>query len=306
VGYASFVPELWSRVILAAEQKNLVFGSDRVANSDYEGEISGPGDSVHINQLSDPTISDYEIDQDLVYETLESGDQMLLIDQKKYFSFRIDDVDKRQAAGELQPYLEGRASYKLADTADQFLAGFYTGVAPANVLIGDDATNSSLTTANGIVVATYDDSTPADLYLKVVLPLKVKLDEALVPKQGRYIIFPPWAETLLAETKAFTAVTDMSGQPSQAFQNGVVGTLTGGFTVMSSNNAVEYDASNGGWVVQAGHSMALTFAEQIVQTEALRLQTSFSDAVRGLHVYGGKLVRPDHIAVAGVVRPAGI
>ena len=58
--------------------------------------------------------------------------------------------------------------------------------------------------------------------------------------------------------------------------------------------------------MQAGHPMALTYGEQIVQTEALRLQTTFADGVRGLHVYGAKLVRPDAIAVAGVVRPAGL
>ena len=75
---------------------------------------------------------------------------------------------------------------------------------------------------------------------------------------------------------------------------------------MASAHSIQFDQTNDGWVVQAGHPMAITFAEQIVQTEALRLQTTFADAVRGLHVSGGRLVRPDHIAIAGVIRPAGI
>ena len=123
--------------------------------------------------------------------------------------------------------------------------------------------------------------------------------------QGRYVIVPAWAEGLLEQTQAFISVTDMQGQPSQVFSEGFIGRAAG-FNIMVSNNSVEYDTENGAYVVQAGNPMALTFGEQIVQTEALRLQTSFSDAARGLHVYGPKLVRPDAIAVAGVKRPAGI
>jgi hypothetical protein len=123
--------------------------------------------------------------------------------------------------------------------------------------------------------------------------------------QGRYCILPAWAEALLEQTKAFISVTDMQGQPSEVFQEGFIGRAAG-FNIMVSNNSIEYDTTHGGYVVQAGHPMAISYGEQIVQTEALRLQTSFSDAVRGLHVYGAKLIRPDAIAVAGVLRPTGI
>jgi hypothetical protein len=148
--------------------------------------------------------------------------------------------------------------------------------------------------------------------LQVVLPLKVKLDEAYVPKKGRYLIVPPWAEALLEQTQSFVSVATPAQQ--EVFAEGLIGRVSG-FDVYTSNNSIEFDTTSsaattagagGGWVVQAGHPMAITFAEQIVQTEALRLQTTFADAVRGLHVYGARLVRPDHIAVAGVVRPAGI
>ena len=205
----------------------------------------------------------------------------------------------------MQSYLEDRAAYKLADTADQFIAGLYTNVASANILLGHDGATSSLISDNGIAPAVYggSSSAPADFYLKVVLPLKVKLDEAFVPKDGRYLVVPPWAEALLEQTQAFVSVATPAQQ--EVFSEGKIGRVSG-FDVYTSNNSVEFDQTYNGWVVQAGHPMALTFAEQIVQTEALRLQTTFADAVRGLHVYGGRLVRPDHIAVAGVVRPSGI
>ncbi len=280
-----------------------MFGGPGVVNDDYEGEISGPGTTVHITQFGDPVISDYAPNQSIVYQELDDAGQELLIDQRKYFGFTIDDVDKRQAAGDMQAYLEDRAAYKLADTADQFIAGLYTGCASANILM--NSTNSSLTPGDEIAPAVYggSSSAPADFYLKVVLPLKVKLDEAYVPKQGRYLIVPPWAEALLEQTQAFVSVATPAQQ--EVFREGLIGRVAG-FDVYISNNSVQFDVTNNGWIVQAGHPMAITFAEQIVQTEALRLQTTFADAVRGLHVYGGKLVRPDHIAVAGVIRPAGI
>jgi hypothetical protein len=305
ISVLAFRPELWSRIILAAEKKALVFGGPGICNDDYEGEISGPGTTVHITQFGDPEISDYAPNESISYQELDDAGQELLIDQRKYFGFAIDDVDKRQAAGDMQAYLEDRAAYKLADTADQFVAGLYTGVANANILLSS-GTSTLATDGSGhaIAPAAYvPDTSPADFYLKVILPLRVKLDEALVPKTGRYLVVPPWAEALLDQTQAFVSVATM--QQQQVFAEGYAGRVAG-FDVYMSNNSVQFDQANDGWVIQAGHPMAVTFAEQIVQTEALRLQTTFADAVRGLHVYGGKLVRPDHIAVAGVKRPAGI
>lgn len=302
ISVLSFKSEVWSKVILAAEKKALVFGGPGIVNDDYEGEISGPGTTVHITQFGDPEISDYAPNESIAYQELDDAGQELLIDQRRYFAFTIDDVDKRQSAGDMQAYLEDRAAYKLADTADQFLAGLYVNCAYSNILQVSSA--SSLNSNNGVAVNTYGGSTnPADFYLKVVLPLKVLLDQAYVPARGRYLVIPPWCMALLEQTQAFVSVATPAQQ--DVFANGLVGRVAG-FDVYTSNNSIEYDQSNNGWVVQAGHPMAMTFAEQIVQTEALRLQTTFADAVRGLHVYGGRLVRPDHIAVAGVKRPAGI
>jgi hypothetical protein len=204
----------------------------------------------------------------------------------------------------MQAYLEDRAAYKLADTADQFIAGLYTNCAQANILLNSFG-NSTLTIGDELAPEVYQGSSshPADFYLQVVLPLKVKLDEAYVPKKGRYLVVPPWAEALLEQTQSFVSVATPAQQ--EVFQEGLIGRVSG-FDVYTSNNSIQFDTESNGWVVQAGHPMAITFAEQIVQTEALRLQTTFADAVRGLHVYGGRLVRPDHIAVAGVIRPTGI
>lgn len=299
----NFKPEIWSKVILAALKKNLVYGTPAITNSDYDGEISGPGATVHITQFGDPSISDYAPNGTITYQQLNDAGMTMLIDQSKSFAFSVDDVDERQAAGDMQPYLEDRAAYKLADTADQYLAGFYTGVASQNIV--SNGGSSSLGAGNYFTPALYSSTHPADFYQQVLLPLKVALTQANIPLTNRYVVVPPWAEALLEQTQAFIAVTDMQGNASNVFQNGIIGRAAG-FDIYVSNNCVQYDGTNNAYAIQAGHPMALTFGEQINKTEALRLQSTFADGVRGLHVYGAKLVRPDAIAVAGVKRPAGI
>jgi hypothetical protein len=295
---ANFQPTIWSKVILAALEKSLVFGGPGVSNDDYEGDVTA-GNAVKITSFSDPTVSDYAQGTPISYDTLSDASQSLLINQQKYFGFQVDDVDRRQAAGDMQAYLEDRATYALAEKADEYLAGLYTGVDAGNVV--QNSGSSSITVGHGIAPAVGT----TDFFIKVIQPLNVKLSEALVPRQGRYLVVPPWANALLATSPAFTSVTDMSGEAAQGWQNGFIG-RAGGFDIYESQNAVKFDTTNGAWVVQAGHPMALTYAQQIEETEALRSQNQFADLVRGLHVYGAKLVRPTAIAVAGVVRPAGL
>lgn len=301
MSFVNFIPQVWSKVILAALQKKLVYGSPMVVNSDYEGEISGPGNTVHITQFGDPTVSDYKPGGTITYEQLSDAGLALLIDQAKTFSFAIDDVDRRQAAGDMQAYLEGRAAYRLADAADQFIASKYTQVAVGNTL---GSTGSPLTPLPYAGVSSH----PADFYVQVLEPLKVILDQNNVPDEDRYIVVPPWGHSLISQTQAFVSVTDMQGEPSQTFQRGFMGQVSG-FNVLKSNNTpqpVAGGAGTGVWAIQAGHPMGITYGEQITETEALRLQTTIADGVRGLHVYGAKVVRPDTCAVAYVQRPTGI
>lgn len=301
MSFRNFIPEIWSPLILSALQKKLVYGSSMVTNQDYEGDIQERGDTVHITQFGDPTVTTYTPGVALTYEQITDAGQILLIDQAKSFSFAITDVDRAQAAGKMQPYLEGRAAYKMADVADQFLAAKYTQCAANNILGSTGAPLTPLPYAGST-------SHPADMFVQVLEPLKVIMDQNDVPDEDRYITCPPWAVSLVSQTQAFVSVTDMQGDPSQVFQRGFMGQVSG-FSVLKTNNApqpVAGGAGTGVWALQAGHPMALTYAEQIASTEALRLQTDFSDGVRGLHLYGGKLVRPDCIAVAYVQRPTGI
>lgn len=267
-----FRPEIWAAELLVALRKTLVFAGPQVTNHDYEGEISAQGDTVHISSIGDPSVSDYAAGDTLTYEDLTDAGQVMTIDQAKKFSFKVDDIDKRQAKGDVMSEAMSRAAYKVADAIDQYIAGLYTGVVSANAI-----STTSITTG-------------ALAYTGLV-NLRTKLATANQPNEGRYVIVPPWYYSLLLQEDKFVRV-DASGT-SEGLRNGIVGRAAG-FDVYESNNCVNLGSND--YIVQAGTKSAISFADQIVETEALRLQTTFADAVRGLHVYGAKLVRPDAIA----------
>lgn len=268
----SFIPEIWSAKMLLSLKKALVFAQPGVSNTDYEGDISNVGDTVRIRSLSRPTISTYSKNGTITYEQLTDAQRALLIDQAKSFSFVVDDIDQAQSpGGELDGALV-EASYGLRDIADQYVASLYTGAQSANQL--------------GTVAVT-----TAALAYTQLRRLSVKLDEANVPMEGRYVVVPPWYHGLLLEDDRFVRV-DASGTDN-ALRNGIVGRALG-FDVLKSNNAPFVTGDD--YAVIAGHPSAISFAQQILNIETLRLQTTFGSGVRGLHVYGAKLVRPDSLA----------
>lgn len=278
-----FRPEIWSANLLVALRKTLVYAGPGVVNRDYEGEIQEAGDTVRITSISDPTVSTYTPNvTDITAEELTDAQRTLLIDQCKYFAFKVDDVDARQARGNVIPEAISRAAYKLADTVDQFVASLYTGVATANV-VG----------STGAAIAT--NTTPANVYDLVLIPLMVKLDEANVGREGRYAIVPSSVHGQLLRDSRFIKMNE-SGT-SEGLRNGMVGRAAG-FDIMVSNNTP--NPTGAVRVVQAGVDTAISFAEQINKTEAYRPEGGFSDAIKGLALYGSKLVRPDSLAVAYV------
>jgi N4-gp56 family major capsid protein len=268
----SFIPEIWAAVPLDTLKKSLVYAQESVVNRNYEGEIANQGDTVRIRSFSDPTITAHTKNDTITYEELTDAQRSLVIDQANRFSFMIDDVDAAQGVGgELEQALV-QASYKLRDAADQYVAGLYTGAAGANAL--------------GTVSVT-----SADLAYTQLRRLKVKLDEANVPQEGRYVVVPPWYHGLLLENSKFV---DASAYASATpIRNGEVGRALG-FDILVSNNAPLVTGDD--YAVMAGHPIAITYAEQITGVEAMRLESKYGNGVRGLHLFGSKLVRPDAIA----------
>jgi len=280
-----FRPEMWAAQLIVQLRKSLVFAGPGVVNHDYEGEIQQAGDTVHISSVGDVTIVDYNKGDTLTYNDIDDAGTTLVVDQRKAFAKKLDDVDAAQSmnGGRVMAQIMSNAAYALADIADQYVASFYTTVSAANVLT--EVTNATLTGTTG---AAYD----------VLVDLDVALDEANVPTDGRYAIVPPWYYGLLQKDPNFINA-NRSADGGKALRNGAVGRASG-FEIMESNNCASPAANKN--VIMAGTPMAISFANQIIKTEAFRLQDTFADAVRGLHVYGGKVVYPDGLAAVTVDR----
>lgn len=299
---AHFKGEVWSKVLLGSLPMRLAFGGPMIVNRDYEGDIQEGGDTVHITSFADPLVAPYVIGTDLTYQDVQDAGQSFTINQASYWAVRIDDVDKQQAAGNIAPWMQGKASYAIAVSADQYIASKYTGVAAANIL-GSSGAPLTPQVFGSIT------SHPADFYVQVIIPMQVVLDQNDVPDDGnRYMTVPPWARGLIEQTVGFTAGVAADGSTGQVMQKGFIGSIAN-FNIIVTRNTpqpVAGGAGTGVWAIQAGHNSAITYAEQIIKTEAMRSEKGFRDLIRGLHVYDAKVIRPEALAVAYVQRPTGI
>ena len=260
----NFIPALWSAKILENLDKELVFSS--LFNTDYEGEITDVGDTVHIGQIGNVNISDYSASEGLAgAEEVTVWDYTLKVDQAKAFNISVGDITAVQSKLNLLDAATQRAGYAFADTCDQYLANLVS-------------TNASLVSESTVAV------TKENAY-EILVKMKTQLDKNNVPKQDRVAIVPPEFEGCMLMDPRFVAVaTDAS---DERLTEGSV-YKAAGFTVKVSNNCVTDDAST---EIVAGSPVQGTFAQQILKTEAYRPEKFFADAVKGLHVYGAEVLQ---------------
>ena len=273
----NFIPELWSARLLNALDKSHVFAN--VVNRDYEGEIKKMGDTVHINTIGAVTIGTYTQNTDFTSgpETLATTDQTLTIDQAKYFNFQVDDSDAAQAAGDIMDKAMTRAAYGLADASDKYIAGILAGAADASNLVSSSAV--ALTSSN-----VYEN----------VVKMRTILDKANVPTAGRWLVIPPEMYALILLDDRFVKT---GGEMAEGILRTGLVAQAAGFDIYLSNNCVSVNSnSTDTYTIVGGVDSAATYAEQIVSTEAYRPEKRFADAVKGLHVYGAKVVDKAHIA----------
>lgn len=275
----NFVPDIWSAKLLVALRNAHVTAN--LVNRDYEGEIKRQGDSVKITSINDVTIGTYTPHNDITVEDIDDGTRSLLIDQARYFAVELDDVEKAQyVKGGDSPLAQAvaNAAYQLADVADELLL---------------DAINDAAEgTANDLgTVAIH--TTAKNLYDSIV-DLSVVLDVANVPEMDRFVVVSPALHGRLLKLDEFVATGDDRAADSRT--RGFIGSVAG-LPIYKSNNlpAVTDAAATGGLAI-AGYKGATTFAEQIVSVEADRMEKRFADMVKGLHVYGFKVVRPTGVA----------
>lgn len=273
----NFIPTVWSARILQQLDKALVYGQTGVVNRDYEGEIREAGSTVKIASIGDITVDDYTRDTDIGDpQILTDTEQMLVIDQQKYFNFYVDSIDRAQTNINVMDEAMQRAAYGLRDKADQYIAALMDAAVPSGNKIGSTTTP---------VIPT---ATTAYEYL---VDLATKLDEANVPTDGRWCVVPPWFHGLMLKDARF--VSAGSAKTDQVLANGEVGEAAG-FRILKSNNVPNTFGTK--YKIIAGHPIATSYAEQILDVQSYKPEKRFGDAVKGLHVYGAKVLRPAALA----------
>ena len=257
---SNFIPTLWSAAIL--ENFRASQSIIPTLNKQYEGEF-GSGNTVKITGITAPAIQDYSVSRSLTIDALSDSTQSLVINQEKAFSFKVDDVDRVQAAGSFEP-VTADAGRALAEDAESYVLG--------------------LMKANGTSAGTSAITTPSAAYGAVV-SIRQALGKAKVPASQRYLaVSPEFASLLLAEGSKLTTVPQAG---DGELRNGVIGNLLG-FTVIE-HPLLTHTSNRPAAIGYHGPSMA--YVGQIAKTEAGRMELAFADYIRSLNVYGSKVLR---------------
>ena len=311
-----FIPQVWAAKLNAKFYATTVFGA--IANTDYEGEIRDFGDRVTINNVPTIAIRNYTVGTPLTYDVPTPTTVDLFIDKGKYFAFEVNDVMELQSKPNLMDTFTSDASAQLRVAVDSnILFNTYSKAAAANVgaTAGVNTQSYNLGTDTAPL-----DLTVVDEALNAILRMASVLDEQNAPDDGRWCVIDPATRNALMRSKLSEA--QITGDATSPLRNGKIGridrfdlylsnllprigTVTAGSGSYQSGDGTESGTSISGVVtgqriIMAGHRSAITFASQIVKTEQLRNQNDFGDYVRGLHVYGFEVLKPDTLTYAVV------
>jgi N4-gp56 family major capsid protein len=293
VAIDNFIPEFWSAVLLRHLDRTLVYGQPEVCNREWEGEISEAGDTVHIQKVGNPEIKDYERGVDIdAPEEPDGTTNALVVDQEKYFNVSIDDVNKAQANVSLLDRFGERAGIGMAQTIDAFVGAKMVAGATVNHL-GTDAI-PIVVKADGS-----GDITPYELATEI----EKLLDEAEAPAMNRWIAVNPQLVKEIRNDPNFIRASEIG---AEFVRNGNIGEISG--LELLKTTGVPTSPGSGGSpvanfkILAGAGNYATTFAAQVVENEAYRPERRFSDAVKGLNVYGAKVLEPETLAVAHVAK----
>ena len=293
-----FLPSIYSRKVLNFFRKSSVV--EAITNTDYAGEISAFGDSVKIIKEPVISVSDYTRNSDTTETRLTDQELTLVVDSAKAFKFIVDDIETNMSHVNFKEVASSSAAYALRDSYDAaVIATMFSGVSsssPDHVLGADNATDLAAGTFDGTGNLDIGFGSSEHDPIDVLARMARLLDEQNVPEEGRWFVAgPDFYEVLGQASSKLLSVDFNAGQGS--IRNGLVssGKLRG-FEMYKSNNIAA--TSNAAGKCLGGHISSTATAQTIVSTETLRDPTSFGDIVRGLHVYGAKVLRPEALVSA--------
>ncbi len=270
--YSAFIPEIWSKKLSTMLEKKCVML--QCVNRNYEGEISAQGDKVKIITPAQVAISTLGTSA-ITYDELEPTSQELVIDQKKFFAFKINDVAQVQANSNIMESHLENARRAIEQVQDAYLLSQHTNVTTDNTVGADDSPISL-------------DKTTIYKYF-VDLAMKLKNSDAVGNGQRPWVVINPLVESFLLQSTEFIGAHNVA---DETLREGAIGRIAG-MDVLVTTNLTDVD---GKLYVLAGTNEAITFASQLAKIETLRDKDSFSDLVRGLYLYGAKTVQPAALA----------
>ncbi len=258
-----FIPTLWSETLYSELEKDYV--GVRLCNREFEGEIRGEGDRVKICGIDNVSVFNYHRDEDMPSaEVLSAKERTLIIDQAKGFNFCLDSVDAAQAKKGVMQQAMKQASNALADVADRFVYSLY---------------DSSVATVE------YENVSSATI-LPVIAEARKILMQNNVPSSAKLSLeVSPAIEEKLLLANVLRATDNTA-----ALGNGYLGSVMG-FDIYVSNN-LHYDVENDMYRCVARTGRAIAFAEQLSEVKAYEPELRHGDAVKGLHLYGAKIIYP--------------
>lgn len=310
----SFIPTLWSAKLNAKFYTATVFAE--IANTNWEGEISGMGDKVIINNIPDLAISTYVPGAGLSYQAPTPSTIELQIDKGKYFAFHVNDLLALQSQPKLMDMFTNDASMQMKIAIDSnVIYNTFTNGSSANK--GATAGAKSGSYNLGTDSSPYQLGASGSSSISLITALSAVLDEQNVPETDRFILISPADRQTLMGSNLQQAY--LTGDSQSILRNGKIGMIDR-FTVYVSNNLPYLAASGTSWIpgagastetaisansnankrraIIAGHKSAITFASQMTKMETVRNPYDFGDYVRGVNVYGYKVVKPEALALA--------
>ena len=270
--YSAFIPQIWSQKLSQMLDKNCVML--QCVNRNWEGEIKNQGDTVKIITPADVTVSTLT-SENIEYAALTPTSQELVINQKKFFAFKIDDVAQVQANADIMEAHLGNAKKAIEEVQDSYLLSLHTDVVEGNTVGSEDAP------------VTLDKTTIYEQFVK--LSLALKNSDAVHSGVRPWVVINPNVEAYLLQSPEFISAHNVA---DETLREGSIGRIAG-MDVLVSTNLTEVD---GKYYVLAGTNDAITFASQLAKIDSLRDKDSFSDLVRGLYLYGAKTVQPKALA----------
>ena len=286
-----FMPAVYSKQVLNFFRKSSV--AEAITNTDYAGEITSFGDSVKIIKEPSITVYTYERGADVTQTKLTDAEITLIVDTANAFKFKVDDIETSMSHVNWREAATSSAAYALRDAFDEgVIATMFSGVAassPNHILGSDSATDLAAGTFDGTGNLDIGFGSSEHDPIDVLSHMARLLDEQNVPEEGRWFLAnPEFYEVLVQSSSKLLSVDYNAGQGS--IRNGLVssGKLRG-FNMYKTNNIAS--TSNAAGKCIAGHISSTATAQTIPSTEVIRDPDSFGDIVRGLHVYGTKVLR---------------